>query len=89
MHRSTGAGCSQAASIRAVRWWLLTREEARDLARQHVERQGLPWTEPVSVSRALLGGWNVVTQSGNRGGNIFIEITRHGKLKGGTAVTSR
>jgi hypothetical protein len=79
----------QPARIRAVQWWLLSREEARDVAREQVERQGLPWTEPVSVSRALLGGWGVVTNSGHRGGNIFIEITRRGEIKGGTRVTPR
>lgn len=72
-----------------MRWWLLTRDEARELAREHVERQGLPWTEPVSVSRGPLGGWSVVTHHGYRGGNIFMSITRRGKVKGGTGVTPR
>ena len=50
---------------------------------------GLPWTEPVSVVRAPLGGWNVTTSSNTRGGNIFMWITRAGKVKGGTQVTPR
>ena len=70
-------------------WWVLTRDAARELARRHVEQQGLPWTEPVRVYRRPLGGWSVVTHSGYRGGNIFIEITRRGSVKGGTAVTPR
>jgi hypothetical protein len=72
-----------------VGWCLLTREDARDLAPQHVERQEFPWIEPMSVSRAPLGGWNVVTHSGGRGGNILMKVTRDGKVTGGTAVTSR
>jgi len=72
-----------------MRWWSLTREEARALARRHVDEQGLPWTEPVSVVRAPLGGWNVTTSSNTRGGNIFMWITRAGKVKGGTQVTPR
>jgi hypothetical protein len=52
-----------------------------------VERHGLAWIEPVSVSRGPLGGWSVVTHHGYRGGNIFLRITRRGKVKGGTAVT--
>jgi len=49
----------------------------------------LPWTEPVAVYRRPLGGWNVVTKSGHRGGNVFLTVTRRGKVRGGTAVTPR
>ena len=43
----------------------------------------------MSVSRGPLGGWSVVTHHGYRGGNIFMSITRRGKVKGGTGVTPR
>lgn len=66
-------------TIGPVRWWLLSRKRARAIARQHVENQGLPWTEPVAVSRRLLGGWNVVTHSDYRGGNIFLRTTRRAR----------
>ena len=72
-----------------MRWWLLTREEARQLAREHVERHGLPWTDPVNVTRRPLGGWDVMTKSNYQGGNIFISVTRHGRIKGGNNVTPR
>lgn len=72
-----------------MRWWLLTRDQARDVARQHVEQHGLPWNEPVCVSRALRGGWYVTTSSNTRGGNVFVKVTRDGKIKGGTSVAPR
>ena len=75
--------------IRRMRWWRLTREEATELACEHVERQGLPWTDPVSTTRRPLGGWQVMTNSGYRGGNVFIWITRGGKVHGGNQVTPR
>jgi hypothetical protein len=75
--------------MRIVRWWLLNREQARQVARQHVELRGLPWTEPVVVRRGLLGGWNVVTHSGHRGGNVYMHITRRGTVSGGLGVTPR
>lgn len=72
-----------------MRWWPLTRPEVERLVREHVEAHGLPWTEPVRISRGLLGGWSVVTNAGKRGGNIFMRVTRRGRVKGGTAVTPR
>jgi hypothetical protein len=72
-----------------MRWWTMTRDEVRRLAREHVERQGLPWQEPVKVSRRPLGGWLVVTAADRVGGNVFMEVTRGGRVKGGTGVTPR
>ena len=72
-----------------MRWWPLTREQARERARQHVEQQGLPWDEPVRVHRRPLGGWAVVTNADDRGGNIFMDVTRSGRVKGGGRVTPR
>jgi hypothetical protein len=72
-----------------MRWWVLSRDEVSARAREHVERQGLTWTEPVSITRRPLGGWQVMTAANQRGGNIFIYISRKGRIKGGTAVTPR
>ncbi len=72
-----------------MRWWRLSREEATRLAHEHVERQGLPWTEPVSVSRTPIGGWTVMTNAGMRGGNVYLEISRRGRIRGGTRVALR
>jgi hypothetical protein len=87
--KPTGRPLRQIAILWDMRWWLLSRDEATHIARQHVEAQGLPWAEPVRVSRGPLGGWSVVTNANHRGGNIFMEVTRRGRVNGGTAVTSR
>ena len=75
--------------MRRMRWWLLSRDEARDRAREHVERAGLPWTEPVRVMRRSLGGWGVMTNSQSRGGNVFLSIARGGRVRGGERLTPR
>jgi hypothetical protein len=87
---------TQSGTLCRVRWWLLSREEAglsREealrVAREHVEAQGLPWTEPVKVWRGPPGCWRVVTNADNCGGNIFMEVTVRGQVKGGTGVTPR
>jgi hypothetical protein len=72
-----------------MRWWLLSREEARELARAHVEARRLPWTEPVKVMRRPLGGWEVMTNSDHRGGNVFVWVSRRGRISGGEGVTQR
>ena len=72
-----------------MRWWRLSRDEALELARSHVEARGLPFTEPVSVTRGLLGGWHVLTNSGHRGGNVVLQITRDGRVRGGDHVAPR
>lgn len=73
----------------SMRWWPLTREQPRERAREHVEQRGLPWTKPVRVTRRSVGGWRVVTNSDYRGGNIFMEVGRHGRVKGGERVPPR
>jgi hypothetical protein len=70
-------------------WWPLTREQAVDRAREHVDSQGLPFSEPVAAHRTLGGGWTVMTNKGYRGGNIFMTITRSGKVRGGRGITPR
>jgi hypothetical protein len=70
-------------------WWPLTREEALELARRHVEGQALPFEEPVRVMRRPLGGWGVATKADRRGGNVFLEISRSGRIRGGNGVTPR
>ena len=79
-----------------VRWWLLrqqesglSREEALRIAREHVEAQGLAWAEPVKVWRGSPGGWRVVTNADKTGGNVFMEVTARGEVKGGTGATPR
>jgi hypothetical protein len=72
-----------------MRWWPLTHEQATRIAREHVEAQGLPWIEPVRVSRSPLGGWSVMTNANQRGGNIFMQVTRGGRVKDGTGLTPR
>jgi hypothetical protein len=54
---------------------MIDRDEAMSLARQEVEREGLPWTEPISVHFGL---WNyrVWTMADSRGGNIIIKVNR-------------
>jgi hypothetical protein len=70
-------------------WWPLTRDEALDQARRHIESQGLPFEEPVSASRRPLGGWSVMTNAKGMGGNVFVEISRSGRVSGGERVTPR
>lgn len=72
-----------------MRWWVLSREAATERVRRHVEGAGLPWTEPVSVSRRPLGGWQVMTNAEKVGGNVFVSISRRGRITGGDAVTRR
>jgi hypothetical protein len=72
-----------------MRWWTLTRSEARELVQSHVEHQGLPFTEPVKVTRRLFGGWDVMTNARHRGGNVFAHVTRRGRVQGGNSVTPR
>jgi hypothetical protein len=72
-----------------MRWWILSRAEARDLVRDHVAGQGLPFTEPVHVTRRPLGGWWVTTNAGSRGGNVVAYVTRRGRVTGGNSLTPR
>jgi hypothetical protein len=70
-------------------WWPLTREEALELARRHVEGQGLTFSEPVRVSRRPFGGWSIWTNADRMGGNVRLTISRHGRIRGGDRVTPR
>jgi hypothetical protein len=60
---------------------MISRREALELARAEVERQDLPWTEPIGVHA---GFWNyrVWTNKGTRGGNVIIRVNR----RSGTAT---
>ena len=60
----------------------LTREQATEIARAECERNAWPWQEPVRVSRRLLGGYEVMTNTSAIGGNVFIRISRSGKVSG-------
>jgi hypothetical protein len=53
----------------------IDRAEASLLARREVERNDLPWTEPIGVH---FGFWNyhVWTMADSRGGNIIIKVNR-------------
>lgn len=72
-----------------MRWWSLTRNEARERARAHIKDAGLPWTEPIRVSRRPLGGWEVMTHADHLGGNVLLSISRDGRISGGNNVTPR
>jgi hypothetical protein len=54
---------------------MITRTEAKELARQECERQGLPFAEPVSVSGGPLY-FRVRTQIDMRGGNVSVSVQR-------------
>ena len=54
---------------------MIDREEALRLARREVERQGLPWIEPISVNYGFLN-YEVWTKSGTRGGNVVVKVNR-------------
>jgi hypothetical protein len=71
---------------RPVAWWKMTRDEALALAQRHVQAEGLPWTQPVSVMRRPLGGWEVLTNRGNRGRMVSVRITRRGRIDSGLSA---
>jgi hypothetical protein len=54
---------------------MISRAEAKELARRECERQGLPFAEPVSVSGGPLY-FRVRTQSDTRGGNVGMHVQR-------------
>jgi hypothetical protein len=54
---------------------MISREEAKELARRECERQDLPFAEPVSVSGGPLY-FRVWTQSNMRGGNVSVHVQR-------------
>jgi hypothetical protein len=57
---------------------MIDKGEALVLARREVERNALPWTEPISVH---FGFWNyrVWTMADSRGGNIIIKVNRRSR----------
>jgi hypothetical protein len=54
---------------------MISRAEAKELARRECERQGLPFAEPVSVSSGPLY-FRFRTQSNMRGGNVGVHVQR-------------
>jgi membrane glycosyltransferase len=54
---------------------MISRAEAKELARRECERQGLPFVEPVSVS-AGPRYFRVRTQVDRRGGNVSVFVQR-------------
>ena len=54
---------------------MISRAEAKELARLECERQGLPFAEPVSVSGGPLY-FRVRTQTDTRGGNVSVSVQR-------------
>jgi hypothetical protein len=54
---------------------MISRAEAKELARRECERQGLPFAEPVSVSGGPLY-FRVRTQTDMRGGNVSVCVQR-------------
>lgn len=51
----------------------VSRDEPKQIAREHAEAQGWPWTDPVVVSREFRA-WRVVTNAAMRGGNVSVWI---------------
>jgi hypothetical protein len=54
---------------------MITRAEAKELARRECERRDLPFAEPVSVSSGPLY-FRFRTQSNMRGGNVGVRVQR-------------
>jgi len=54
---------------------MISRAEAKELARAECERQDMPFAEPVSVSGGPLY-FRVRTQTDRRGGNVSVQVQR-------------
>jgi len=54
---------------------VVSRDEARELARAECERQGIAFEEPISVNGGPLH-YSVWTRSGTRGGNAIVSVHR-------------
>ncbi|WP_328470143.1 hypothetical protein OHA21_03750 [Actinoplanes sp. NBC_00393] len=54
---------------------MIDRDQAVELARAEVERSGLPWLEPVTVSWGLFR-YEVLTNTSFRGGNVIVRVNR-------------
>ena len=67
---------------------MIDRATAESLAREEVERNGLPWTPPISVHWGI---WNfdVWTRADSRGGNIIIRVNRRSGAATIVATTPR
>jgi hypothetical protein len=54
---------------------MVGREQAVELARAEVERNGLPWLEPVTVNWGPFS-YEVLTNTSLRGGNVIVRVNR-------------
>jgi len=52
----------------------VTKDDAREIARQECERNGWPWIEPVSVNWGLFA--YTVWGRGRKGGNLYVRIRK-------------